>query len=90
MMGGAAEGKWPRIVEGGTPVPEQWEYKILTARVGNRLRDEAGAEHGEFNESGLNSLGKEGWQVCGYDWSGLNVHTVILKRSVRPFASTPG
>jgi hypothetical protein len=63
---------------------EKWEYKILTARVGKRLCDESKNEYGEFNDAGLNHLGKDGWEVCAYDWSSLSsVHTVILKRPPR-------
>jgi hypothetical protein len=62
---------------------DRWEYKILTARAGKPLKDEGGSEYGQFSEAGLTTLGRNGWEVCGYDWSTLNVHTLIVKRKVR-------
>jgi hypothetical protein len=63
-----------------------WEYRVLTARMGHPLRDEDGNEYGKFGQETLNALGKERWQICGYDCSEmresaeLNVHTLIIGR----------
>ena len=50
---------------------EQWEYQLLTGCGRKRImKSEDGVEHGSFNQELLNSLGKDGWEVCGGSVSG--------------------
>lgn len=59
----------------------EWEYKLLTAEaLESPLQDEAGNKYGKLNEATLNALGKEGWEVCGYNLLLNYVGTLIMKR----------
>ncbi len=60
---------------------DKWEYKLLIGTgFGNHLQDADGVEYGKLSQELLNTLGKEGWEVCGLNYSAVSPLMLILKR----------